>query len=46
MPYPETAEGFMINDQKDWTNFEKKEVCDATWRGDEKQTADNLSSSS
>lgn len=27
MPYPETAEGFMINDQKKWTDFEKKEVC-------------------
>jgi len=26
MPYPETAEGFMINDQKNWTDFEKKEV--------------------
>ena len=27
MGYPETAEGFMVNDQKNWTKFEKKEVC-------------------
>lgn len=27
MPYPESATGFMINDQKKWTEFEKKEVC-------------------
>ena len=26
MGYPETAEGFMVNDQKNWTKFEKKEV--------------------
>ena len=26
MGYPETAEGFMVNDQKEWTKFEKKEV--------------------
>jgi len=25
MPYPESATGFMINDQKKWTEFEKKE---------------------
>ncbi|KAK5116377.1 hypothetical protein LTR62_007924 [Meristemomyces frigidus] len=25
MPYPETAEGFMIKDQKKWQEFEKKE---------------------
>jgi len=25
MGYPETAEGFMVNDQKNWTKFEKKE---------------------
>ncbi|KAF2858136.1 NADPH-dependent medium chain alcohol dehydrogenase [Piedraia hortae CBS 480.64] len=25
MPYPETAEGFMITDQKKWSEFEKKE---------------------
>ncbi|KXL43107.1 hypothetical protein M433DRAFT_539971 [Acidomyces richmondensis BFW] len=25
MPYPETAEGFMINDQKKWTEFKKQE---------------------
>jgi hypothetical protein len=28
MGYPETAEGFMVNDQKNWTKFEKKEVRD------------------
>lgn len=27
MGYPETATGFMVNDQKNWTQFEKKEVC-------------------
>lgn len=27
MGYPETAEGFMVHDQKNWTKFEKKEVC-------------------
>jgi hypothetical protein len=26
MGYPESAEGFMVNDQKNWTKFEKKEV--------------------
>lgn len=26
MGYPETATGFMVNDQKNWTQFEKKEV--------------------
>lgn len=26
MPYPETAEGFVINDQKKWTEFSKQEV--------------------
>lgn len=25
MVYPDTAEGFMISDQKKWTEFEKKE---------------------
>ena len=25
MGYPETAEGFMIKDQKKWTDFEKQE---------------------
>jgi len=25
MPYPETAEGFMIKDQKKWKDFEKQE---------------------
>lgn len=25
MPYPETAEGFMITDQKNWTDFKKQE---------------------
>lgn len=25
MVYPDTAEGFMISDQKQWKNFEKKE---------------------
>jgi len=25
MPYPETAEGFMINSQKEWTKFTKQE---------------------
>lgn len=25
MVYPETAEGFMISDQKNWKSFEKKE---------------------
>ena len=28
MPYPETAEGFMIESQKNWTDFKKQEVCD------------------
>lgn len=27
MGYPETATGFLVNDQKKWTEFEKKEVC-------------------
>jgi len=27
MGYPETFEGFMIEDQKKWTEFKKKEVC-------------------
>lgn len=27
MGYPETATGFMVNSQKEWTKFEKKEVC-------------------
>jgi hypothetical protein len=26
MGYPETATGFLVNDQKNWTKFEKKEV--------------------
>lgn len=26
MGYPETAEGFMIEDQKKWTSFKKQEV--------------------
>jgi len=26
MGYPETATGFMVNDQKNWTQFEKKDV--------------------
>lgn len=26
MPYPETAEGFMIHDQKNWQDFKKEEV--------------------
>jgi hypothetical protein len=26
MGYPETATGFLVNDQKEWTKFEKKEV--------------------
>ena len=26
MGYPETATGFLVNDQKKWTEFEKKEV--------------------
>ena len=29
MGYPDTFEGFMIKDQKKWTDFEKKEVRDA-----------------
>lgn len=27
MPYPETAEGFMIHDTKKWSTFKKEEVC-------------------
>lgn len=27
MPYPDTFEGFMVSDQKNWTDFSKKEVC-------------------
>ena len=26
MGYPDTAEGFMIEDQKNWTDFKKQEV--------------------
>lgn len=25
MPYPETAEGFMVEDHKTWTKFKKQE---------------------
>lgn len=27
MPYPETAEGFVIKDTKNWSTFKKEEVC-------------------
>lgn len=27
MPYPETAEGFVIEDTKNWSTFKKQEVC-------------------
>ena len=27
MGYPDTFEGFMIEDQKKWTSFKKQEVC-------------------
>lgn len=27
MGYPDSFEGFMIEDQKKWTEFKKKEVC-------------------
>ncbi len=26
MPYPDTADGFMVNDHKDWSTFRKQEV--------------------
>lgn len=26
MPYPETAEGFMVQDTKNWSTFKKQEV--------------------
>lgn len=26
MPYPETAEGFMVTDLKNWSTFKKQEV--------------------
>ena len=28
MGYPDKFEGFMIEDQKKWTEFKKQEVCD------------------
>lgn len=27
MGYPDTFEGYMIGDQKKWTDFKKQEVC-------------------
>jgi hypothetical protein len=27
MGYPDTFEGFMVNDHKDWAIFKKQEVC-------------------
>lgn len=30
MGYPDSFEGFMIESQKDWTNFKKKDVCATT----------------
>lgn len=27
MPYPETAEGFVVTDIKKWSEFKKQEVC-------------------
>jgi hypothetical protein len=31
MGYPETATGYLVKDQKNWTNFEKGEVGQPTF---------------
>lgn len=41
MGYPETAEGFMINDQKNWTDFKKQEVSPRTRSVTLHQTTDS-----
>lgn len=42
MGYPETAEGFMVHDQKNWTKFEKKEVRGFVLAATSSRTADNF----
>jgi len=46
MPYPETAEGFMVNDQKNWSTFTKQEVSTSRKARNSAMEAYSLSSSS